>query len=279
MAQPITAHWRGHSPLLWSILLNLLGLRLLVGMIPAPDHPTVALLLIGASLLLLIWQVVGTIRAADRHFKHNADLLLYWLAQFSIAIAIALSTLHTFDLMAGPPATITLESLRTRPPPPISPDKTTVYLTGDLDFTSNQDLIDLLVKHPEITTVELHSNGGLVYAARAIAFNIAKYNIDTHVAHSCNSACPIAFMAGKQRTLEENGALGFHQYKLERLQPLQIKSIKAEQEKDSKYFLSRGVSPEFLKQLYQSEHDLIWQPDRELLLGAGIIHPMAEDKK
>jgi len=272
MAQPITAHWRGQTPLLWSILLNLLGLRLLFGMIPVPANQPVALLLITASMLLLIWQVVGTIRAADRHFKHHADLLLYWLAQLTIAITIILSAFHTFDLMAGPPAKITLESLRTRPLPSLSPDKTKIHLSGDLDFTSNQDLIDLLAKHPEVTTVELHSNGGLVYAARAIALNIAKYNLDTHVTHSCNSACPIAFMAGKRRTLGENGTLGFHQYKLERLQPLQIKSIKGEQEKDRAYFLRRGVSPQFIEQLYQSKHDHIWQPDREILLDAGIIH-------
>ena len=279
MMHPVITHWHGRSPLLWSILVNLLGLRLLVGLIAAPGNHTATFLLVGISSTLLVWQVTGTWRSAKRHFREYGDLLMYRFAYVAIVMAIILSILHTLDMLAGPPAKITLESLRTRPLPTMNADKTTVHINGDLDFIHNEDLVNLLKTHNSITTIELNSNGGLVYAARALALNITKYNLDTHVAKQCNSACPIAFMAGKQRTLGEKGMLGFHQYKLERLQPLQIKSIKGQQEKDRKYFLQRGVSPQFLEKLYQSEHDLIWQPDRKLLLDAGIIHPITATGK
>lgn len=269
---PIITHWHGNSSLLWSILVNLLGLRLLVGLIAIPTHQAVTFLLAGISSALLVWQVIGTSRSAKRHFREYGDLLMYRFAYAAITMTVILSILHTLDMLAGPPAKITLESLRTRPLPTMSADKTTVYINGDLDFIHSEDLINLLKTHGNISTVELDSNGGLVYAARAIALNINKYGLNTHVEKQCNSACPIAFMAGKQRTLGEKGALGFHQYKLERLQPLQIKSITAEQTKDRAYFLQQGVSQGFLKQLYQSDHDNIWQPDRQILLKAGVIH-------
>ena len=182
-----------------------------------------------------------------------------------------MTVLHTLDLSSGPPAKITAESLRTRAMPALSEDGTKVYLRGDLDFIHNQDLTTLLSMDNKLTTVELESNGGLIYAARALALTIEKYRLDTHVQNYCNSACSIAFIAGKQRTLSPAGKIGFHQYKLTRQQPLQIESIKAEQAKDRDYFAQRGVSTTFLEQLYQSEHANIWQPNREVLLEAGVI--------
>lgn len=270
--QPVITHWYGRSPLLWSVLVNLLGLRLLFGMIATPISQTIAILITALSVVLLIWQITGTLRSAAYHFKRYGDLSLYWLALAAIIVTLTISTFHTLDILAGPPKRITLESLRTRPLPTLNADKTTLYLDGDLDFTSNEDLISLIKQHSSITTVELNSNGGLVYAALAIALNISKNKLNTHVEKQCNSACPIAFMAGEHRTLGDKGTLGFHQYKLGRLQPLQIESIIEEQTKDRVYFQKRGVNQDFLGLLYQSDHDNIWRPDRQALLKAGVIH-------
>ncbi len=274
----VSDHWYGRAPYWLAIFINLLALRLLIGLIENPAQRVIVLPLIALSVIILVWQVTGAFRSSDRHYKHSGDSVLLWLAYLAIVMAVGMTVLHTLDLSAGPPAKITAESLRTRPMPDISADGTRIYLRGDLDFMHNKDLTILLSEDNKLTTVELESNGGLIYAARALAVNIEKYQLNTHVQNHCNSACSIAFMAGKQRTLNTTGKIGFHQYKLTRQQPLQIESIKAEQMKDRDYFAARGINPVFLDKLYQSEHTDIWQPERKTLLEAGVIHALEEGK-
>ncbi|MGB0846332.1 MAG: hypothetical protein ACPGSM_06390 [Thiolinea sp.] len=268
----ISDHWYGRVPYWLAIFINLFTLRLLIGLIEHPGYRLLSIPLITLSSIILIWQVTGALRTSDRHFKDYGDTSLLWFAYAVVGISISLAVIHTLDISAGPPAKITSESLRTRPLPTLSQNDTVVHLHGELDFTHNTDLAYLLAKHRSIQTVLLESNGGLVFAARALALNIRKHNLNTHVEKHCNSACPIVFMAGNQRTLGPNGKIGFHQYKLERLQPLQIKSIEAEQEKDRLYYLERGISKQFLERVYQSKHEQIWQPAPLTLLEAGVIH-------
>ena len=271
----ISDHWHGRAPYWLAVFINLMALRLLIGFIENPAQRVIVLPLIALSSIILIWQVTGAFRSSDRHYQHSGDAVLLWLAYLAIMISIGMTAIHTLDLSAGPPAKITTESLRERPMPEVSTDGTRVYLRGDLDFVHNQDLLTLLAADNKLAAVTLESNGGLIYAARALAVNIEKYKLDTHVQNYCNSACSIAFMAGKQRTLSAIGKIGFHQYKLTRQQPLQIKSLKAEQKKDREYFARRGVKQAFLNQLYQSEPTNIWQPERKVLLEAGVIHSLA----
>jgi hypothetical protein len=263
--------WRGeYSPLI-TLMILVLALRITIGFIPFIANQAVALVIVSLSLIIYIWQVVGSWRCIERHVKASGEMMVYWAGWSAIVVATVLTSLHTVDLLVGPPPKITIESLRTKPLPPLSEDGTKVYLKGEFDFDLNSDLQTLIKQHKQISTVQLESNGGLIYAARAIAFTIEKNELNTHVEGVCNSACTVAFMAGIKRTLGENGKIGFHQYEFQKQHPLQVKQAEDEQERDRQYFSERGVSNEFLETVYRSGHHTIWQPKRSILKQSGVI--------
>ena len=263
--------WRGEYPALPTILFTMLALRLMIGFIPFIDNIVATSFIVLISVLVLVWQLVGTWRCIERHLKETGETMIYWAGYSVIAIAVVLTMLHTIDLLVGPPPKITSESLRKKPLPSLSEDGSTVYLKGTFDFDLNSDLLTLIKRHKEITTVELESSGGLIYAARALAFSIIKNELNTHVVGECNSACTIAYMAGKTRTLGIQGKIGFHQYELKNPHPLQVKQAQDEQDTDRKYFASRGLSKAILDRVYQSGHQDIWQPKRAELIDSGVI--------
>ena len=263
--------WRGEYSPLVTLLFLMLGLRITIGFIPFVANPFLSVLIVSISLVVFVWQVVGTWRCIERHVKASGEMMVYWAGWAVIVVATVLTLLHTVDLLVGPPPKITMESIRTKPLPKLSEDGSRVYLKGEYNFDLNSDLQILLKQNATIKTIELDSSGGLIYAARALAFTIGKNQLNTHVEGVCNSACTVAFMAGNNRTLGENGKIGFHQYEFQKQHPLQVKQAEDEQEKDRQYFLGRGVSKEFLETVYRSGHHDIWQPERSVLKQSGVI--------
>ena len=263
--------WGGEYSPLVTLLVLILGLRITIGFIPFVANPFLSVLIVSISLVVFVWQVVGTWRCIERHVKASGEMMVYWAGWAAIVVATVLTLLHTVDLLVGPPPKITMESIRTKPLPKLSEDGSRVYLKGEFNFDLNSDLQILLKQNATIKTIELDSSGGLIYAARALAFTIGKNQLNTHVEGVCNSACTVAFMAGNNRTLGENGKIGFHQYEFQKQHPLQVKQAEDEQEKDRQYFLGRGVSKEFLETVYRSGHHAIWQPERTVLKQSGVI--------
>ena len=263
--------WYGeYSPLI-TLLILMLGLRLIIGLIPFSVKPLLSVLIVALSLVIFVWQVVGTWRCIERHVKASGEMMVYWAGWSTIVVVVVLTLLHTADLLVGPPPKITMQSIRTKPLPALSEDGTKVYLKGEFNFDLNSDLQTLLKQNVKIKTIELESSGGLIYAARALAFTIEKNQLDTHVEGVCNSACTVAYIAGKNRTLGDNGKIGFHQYEFQKQHPLQVKQAEDEQEKDRQYFSQRGVSKAFLETVYRSGHHAIWQPERAVLKQSGVI--------
>ena len=263
--------WLGEYSPLVTLLILMLGLRITIGFIPFVANPFLSVPIVVISLVVLVWQVVGTWRCIERHVKASGEMMVYWAGWAAIVVATVLTLLHTVDLLVGPPPKITKESIRTKPLPKLSEDGTRVYLKGEFNFDLNSDLQTLLKQNKKIKTIELDSSGGLIYAARALAFTIEKNQLDTHVDGVCNSACTVAFMAGNSRTLGANGKIGFHQYEFQKQHPLQVKQAENEQEKDRQYFSGRGVSKDFLETVYRSGHHAIWQPERTVLKQSGVI--------
>lgn len=265
------SHWRGELPVAFTILVTVIGLRILFSMAFVADSMTIVALFIAVSVLILVWQLVGLSRCAERHIKQTGDMMMYWASYLAMLVAVVLTGLQALDLLAGSPPKITVESLRTRPLPKVSEDGQTVTLLGDINYALNSGLETILKQQPLIKRVELHSEGGMIYAARVLARLIERYQLNTHVSAECNSACTIVFMGGVERTLGSGAKLGFHQYKFKKNHPLQAEKAVTEQEKDRQYFARRGVGTVFLEQVYQSSHESIWWPDRQTLISAGVI--------
>jgi hypothetical protein len=271
------SHWRGNHGLAFTILVTLLGLRLSLGYLQLLVPASPALVLIGfcilANVLLLVWQVVGAFRAGDRHLRATGDMMPVWGSYFAIFVVVVLASIQTVDAITTlSPAPPRVADARVLPDLPISADGETITLSGNIDFDLNTALVEALATHPAIRRVTLSSGGGYIFAARAVAFNIGRHRLDTHVDGSCNSACTLAFMAGDARTLGPEARLGFHRYQMETPDKVQILNIGEEMEKDRSYFASRGVSDGFLDEVFQAGHGDIWFPSRAVLLEAGVIN-------
>ena len=130
----------------------------------------------------------------------------------------------------------------------------------------------MLQKHPESTTVAFNSNGGNVYQARGLATVIVSNGLDTYVSEDCYSACTIAYVAGKKRTISPQGKLGFHQYNMKSKILNQRFDISKEQSKDLTYFKSRIPDNIFITKIFSSKNSDLWIPEHQELLTSGVIH-------
>ena len=268
------SHWRGNHGLAFTIVVTVLGLRVLLGTLQRLLPASPAVVLIGfwilANLVVLVWQVVGAFRASDRHLRATGDMVALWSGYFAIIVVVVLAAIQTIDAIAALAPPPPVAEAPAPPDLPISTDGETITLSGNIDFALNTAFVDALAAHPEIRRVILASDGGYIYAARGVAFNIARHRLDTHVELTCNSACTLAFMAGEARTLGPEARLGFHRYQMEAPDKVLVLDIGAEMAKDRSYFADRGVSDNFLDQVFQAGHGDIWFPSHAVLHEAGV---------
>ncbi|MDU8929710.1 hypothetical protein RXV86_20180 [Alisedimentitalea sp. MJ-SS2] len=258
-------HWQGQVALLPTVLLTLLGLRLGVSglsrMRPV-EWPLVAFALFTlASAGLLIWQVVGTWRAARREKSGMAA----GGALAGIGAATVLFGVAELDSYAA-------RGADTGGLPPVMPLPVagqTAFVEGTMTWPLYNRFCTTLLFHPDLEVISLTSEGGLVPVARAFAARIAENGLDTQAVGLCASACTLAFMAGHNRGLGPEGALGFHGYAL--LGYVPASSIAEEEARDRVWLKERGVDPGFIAKVFATSHDQLWRPSREMLEAAGVL--------
>ncbi len=242
-------------------------IHVLFGVLPHPIAYPLVVLIITTAIALLIWQITGTLRSVERTLKGSGDMILYWGCYgaslgAALVMAVDLTSLMSTTSGANPPPAPQSYDLEVR--------GDTILIEGFIGFRTNTALRALL-DGPDATytKVRLNSDGGRIFAARAIASALILHDINTEVAGRCASACTLIFMAGKQRHLRDGGQIGFHQYL--QTSGVQLLDTVEEQKKDRAYFKSRGVSDGFISAMFQAAHQDIWFPDREELRAAGIV--------
>ena len=271
MGRIIHNHWRGQYSPRFSLLIILIGLRILVhllyGFIPAPLPVAVVVIIVATDAALLVWQITGTLRSCERTLKGSGDMVLYW-ACYSASIFATLSMFADVTTLVS--ATNRIDVPFTARKVDLKVDGNTVLIEGDIGFRTHTALQAVLQDPANtITTVRLNSNGGRIFAARAIAIAMIEHNMNTEVEGRCASACTLIFLAGEKRQLLDGAALGFHQYR--QTSNIQFLDTSEEQQKDRVFFKSRGVSDSFITQMFQARHQDIWFPDNQTLLDAGVL--------
>jgi len=252
----------------------LIGVRVLIGVIQSPlqQHfatPALAVWLT-ASLIILVWQVVGGWRACDNYVRAGGGMAGGWMGYGSLLVVLALTLVQVIDGVTGkieiqpapPLATVELELLN---------GNSLLLVDKPLDWRLFTTFKTALEQHKTITTVVLNSTGGRVYTARAMALIIEQYKLNTHVDEICYSACTIVFLAGNLRTAANTAELGFHQYSLQQNYQLEHINISQELSRDRDYFIKRGVSSAFVESLFQANPESLWKPDRKTLTDAGVL--------
>ena len=178
------AHWRGEVALWPTLLLTLLGLRLLL--FTLGGLPSLTL-----DAIVFIWQVTGTLRALNNAQADRPDLFNIVAGYGTIALCLPLmifpqldrTTADYLDLL--PPQEAANTGLRLVP--------TYAVLEGPIDFAMFTALEAALEDNPGLKLLELNSGGGRIFAARAIARLVTEHRLNTRVHETCASACALVF--------------------------------------------------------------------------------------
>lgn len=154
----------------------------------------------------------------------------------------------------------------------ITDDSELLIVKGAIASGISADVQAILEQDSEIRGVVLSSVGGLVAEGHQLASLIIEYRLDTFAHENCYSACMIAFAAGAERFLVSGTTLGFHQYS-DGIAEQDTGMGRADiEEAERFYFLSRGISEQFLARIFRAHHEDMWHPTVDELLQAGVIH-------
>ncbi|OED37782.1 hypothetical protein AB833_22405 [Chromatiales bacterium (ex Bugula neritina AB1)] len=270
LIKPALAHWQGRNDLLLTLLITVLGLRLLTGFLQGYLPSSVLPTWLVFSVLLLVWQVVGALRAGDLYLKVRGGMVLYWCTIAIVVIAALLTTLQFLDGLSRiyPPEAEPVAEVK---PLEISADAKTLYLNGELSWSLRQSFLQTLQEHTAVETVQIHSDGGLVFVGRALALTIKELKLNTRIEKRCLSACTIVFMAGSKRTMAAQSELGFHQYALSYANTSPGVSPAEEQQVDREMFRAQGVSEVFLQQIFEAKPEKMAFFTKDRLDGTGVL--------
>lgn len=266
----MSSHWRGAYPLVFTLLVTLIGLRVLLGIVQTVVPQELIEFWVMLSVAVLLWQVVGTMKSAERFVRDTGNVLGLCFAYFLLLVTAGLAFVQTADALSAKHEPPSYDVLMGRTLP-VMTQGGVVRVDGNLDWELYGAFAHTLANNPDIQSVRLGSTGGYVFVARAMAEKIMERGLNTHVATHCYSACAVAFLAGEQRTMDRNAKLGFHQYKLESGQQPVVIDIAEELEKDRQFFSRRGLSDEFVQQVFTAAHSDLWVPDSDLLVRSGVI--------
>ena len=270
----ISDHWRGAVSPRFALVGPLIGVHLCMALLLG-SLQGVGGLLAGLLLLLqlgvLVWQIVGTFRMADRTLQETGSVHVAALSYAAI-LGVAVSTLfQVIDLAAAGP-TVVAEQIA--PQVPVSAEGDMIRLNGEITLRTVAAIERMIATGHGYRVLILTSNGGNVHAARGIARLVDEAGWQTVVEGRCFSACTLVFVAGSHRVLAPGASLGFHRYKAG---VFEVKgqglygSAGEEQQRDRAYFEQRGVAADFLERIYEAEHSAIWRPSRQDLLAAGVL--------
>ncbi len=279
------SHWRGQQGFMWSFWVNLVGLRLAVFAIQSAFYPDIGhdytayaieFLLFAAFAhgVVLVWQIVGVLRAGERFISSGGSFVNVWGSYLGLLIAFWISLSFAFEIWQWTlPYPGKNQQARRVDQFEFAIDKTgtIAHISGDIGFGITRKFRAFLKKHPDIKMVVLNSSGGNVYEARGIAKLIRDREIATRVEKLCYSSCTTIFIGGKTRSLAKSATLGFHQYRMAVEYQVGLVDIEREYIQDRALFLSAGVKSSFVDKMFAYKPDEMWFPNIEELRRAGVV--------
>lgn len=147
----------------------------------------------------------------------------------------------------------------------LQPAGDVIELSGSFSWAVPQSLVAMLAQAPGVRTIWLDSPGGHLQSAEQVARIIRTRGLDTYVARGCASACTIAFLGGKHRTISPDAKLGFHQARVPGLPPSQSDPVL------QRTYLSYKIPDGFIAHVLDTPPTALWIPSDEELRAAGII--------
>lgn len=159
------------------------------------------------------------------------------------------------------------------PPPPqparitVASDGRTIVIVGGLGRGSTDSFARALAEAPDVRTVALQSNGGLLVEAVGIAAIVRTRALDTYVETSCLSACAMILLAGKDRAISPRARVGFHRPYLPNGDPASAGVLRVARASYDR----AGVEPGFTDRVFATPPETMWYPSYEEMLAARLV--------
>ena len=141
---------------------------------------------------------------------------------------------------------------------------------GEVTRESGQALQRALLQNPQVELLQLTGPGGDMPEAQRLGRLIAERGLDTYVPLECISACAELFLAGEERRLAPDAALGFHRVWVTGL-GAGSELEQASNDRLLESLLERGIAGEFAARVVATPHETVWYPSTGDLLAAGVI--------
>lgn len=291
MISYLLLHWRGKQPLAWSFWVNFVSLRMLIfaaqsqWVAISDGHSQVTPLVVYFFVLLLhgallVWQIVGVIRACDQHFAEHRSLVTLWGAQLAAVVLFLMSAIYSLEAVQVTLTPAKSENVFARISREhaeqydisLSDNRCEIRIEGSLELGITKAVRRVLSDNDQISTVFLNSDGGNIYEGRGLAKLFSEHKLNTRVNEKCTSACTLAFIGGINRTAFHSARIGFHQYRVDAAYDIIVTDVSKEQERDTALFLASGVSESFTAKMFSQEASSMWWPVLTELVDVGFVH-------
>ncbi|WP_394171317.1 hypothetical protein [Saccharospirillum alexandrii] len=289
----IRRHWQGEYSLVRAFWVNFVVLNVVVTValvVPIAfqwiKHPVYQSRwqIFGMGFVMLVvypWQLVGLVRTSHRVWVDEQKSL----GPILVIGVILVSFLNQVQTFKEELPTYREHWVNGFQPDPLANyhiavlgERNLIHLEGFFGFGMTREIEDLIeeLEEPEaIEGIVLDSGGGRLYEGRALAKLIERHQWDTFSAVGCNSACPLAFVAGSNRTLGRGARLGFHQY----TNPITGESLSSEDKEyvvDRQHYAERGIDRTAIDRMFEVPPGELWWPTLEELQQSGLAHNIVE---
>lgn len=156
----------------------------------------------------------------------------------------------------------------------VSADKTIIQLVGQIEQGVANRLAEALEANPNVKTLVLTSEGGLLIEGAGLAHLVRKYNLNTHVEILCASACTFPLLAGKIRSMAPGASVGFHQASTF-ISPILASGAQTADEPGSRMmqnvYAGAKLGQPFIDKALSTPPNDLWFPDTAMLLANAVI--------
>lgn len=281
----VARHWRGEFPLgisYWvvGIISNVfatmvLGLATVLGRgTNDPIRLFLFYVLVWSFLIVLvIWQLVGTWRSAQRRRDERAAMgkRAVWAGLAKLMVCLGFLNTAVVLIRTGIPQISEATSVAFFDDPRLPSysirllnNGSEVEISGGIKFGLSSDFEKILTASSEVRTVHLNSLGGRIGEGQKLNAVIRGKGLDTYVESQCLSACTLAFVAGRQRILKKGAQLGFHRAAF-------AGDDKLDDSTERFIYRTAGVAGAFVDRALATSNASIWSPTEAELLAAGVV--------
>jgi hypothetical protein len=154
-------------------------------------------------------------------------------------------------------------------------DETELELSGGMPFGTTDAIKKVLDAAPAVQVIHLNSQGGRMNEAYQLYKLIKEKDLITYTSANCVSACTVAFLAGRERYLAQNGRLGFHSVSIGGVSGEIAEELNDEVRQTLR---KHGVPDGFINRALTTSPKEMWYPSTDELLRSNIIDSVVDSR-